>query len=207
MVKGAYSSANDPILDNIAGLFPRTTDTIYYSYNGPNNPDYSPEDTTSRTLTEYAHNLFRYFTAYSNAQFSLVCHSLGGLITLRMLYDRRSNQDFCNRITVVYLLCVPVHLDGAGTFASSHVFNLKSPLWRVIADYNVEIRDIPVLNRIVSLHCEDDYDTIALFEDTCLLDFEEMGLLRADDQINTELDHFGLPTALSTRDRLKPYIS
>lgn len=112
MIRGAYSFSSDPSLNAIASLFPPTTRIVYFNYNGPGEREYWPKDTISDSLTTYANRLADYFGEYSRARFQLVCHSLGGLIAMKFIWDRLPDEALWSRIDSIYLLAVPIHLDG-----------------------------------------------------------------------------------------------
>lgn len=206
IIKGVYSSSSDESLDVIARTFESTSDVIYFSYNGRRNPSYIPEDTVSSTISTYSARLLEYLNYYRSARFRLVCHSLGGIIAIKLLYDLATPAHLLQRVRGVYLCASPVLLDGGFLYTQMSQSGVEGVFWKVISDYNVVLSAIPVLDRVVSIHCEDDRDVIALMDDACLLDYEVAGLSKWDDQVDQSSTHINIISLQSTIDLVRRFI-
>lgn len=216
MIKGAFSSSADRILDRVASLFPAGTKPIYFSYNGPDHPEYTSEDTVKQRLHECSKHLEKYFEVYDNARFHLVCHSLGGLIPMQLLQDMQPAPsttaigelpDLMKRIEAIYLLASPVNLDGDSVFLQASALELDNPLWNTIKDYDVLVRSIPILNRVVAVHCTEENDLLAPCVMTCLKKYHDLGVGTIDEMVyDARAKHPTLPFHPATLELLHPYI-
>jgi pimeloyl-ACP methyl ester carboxylesterase len=207
LVNGVHSSSSDDTLDAVGELFAPTMPVICFNYKGYNEQPYGPADTISETITTYVERLERHLDAFSNARFHLVCHSLGGLIVTKLLYDRRPDRVFRDRIASVFLLASPIKLRGGVLYTQVCALGPHNVAWKVVQDYSVVVRELPTLPQIVTIHCEDDKDLLALYDTTCLLSYDRRRLIRGDYQVGDGATHFTLPSRPETIERIRTHVS
>lgn len=83
---------------------------------------------------------------------------------MKFIWDRLPDEALWSRIDSIYLLAVPIHLDGR--FLLTSPLELKSnPAWKVAEEYNILALALPsrILTRTVCVHCANDKDIVALY--------------------------------------------